>query len=146
MEPSEPKVTPAEADVLWKKRRARIDKALKQQARALGLSALKYTKDHMTRTIYAIPEERTKKGKKKWRRTGNLRRSEKMEVRENGFVVAIVNTATYSVPRHEAGKPGARNINPLRISHWRDDMLETFSESVLPEWRQAVLDVLRDKL
>lgn len=139
-------MTPAEAEQLWKRRRAKLDKVLRQEARAIGLSALKFTKDHMTQTIYAIPEDRTRKGKKKWRRTGNLRRSEKFEVREGGLVVAIVNTASYSVPRHEAGKPGHRNINPLRVSHWRDAMLETFQPSVLPEWQAAVQKILREKL
>jgi hypothetical protein len=121
-----------------------LDKVLRQEARAIGLSALNFTRQRLTETVYAIPEDRTKKGKKKWRRTGNLRRSEKFDIREGGLVVAIVNTASYSVPRHEAGKPGHRNINPLRISHWRDDLLETFQPSVLPEWRDAVLKVLRE--
>ncbi len=134
------------ADQLLKKmerRKVRLETEFKATMRGVAVSALKFTKEKLTTEVYAIPEDRTKAGKKKWRRTGHLRRSEKFEVR-GPYAVAIVNTASYAVPRHEAGKPGHRNINPARISHWRDDMKEAFHEGLLQDlYRQTLLDVLK---
>ncbi len=115
-----------------------VAEEFRKTMQGVGIAALARSKQLMTEQIYAIPEDLSRsgearqkrlkaqgkkftarKGDKKWTRTGNLRRSEKFEVR-SPYEVAIVNYAAYAEPRHEAGKPGRRNINPLRESHWQD--------------------------
>lgn len=143
------------------RRQKLAEKAFQQTIRGVATSAVSFTKMKMTEEIYAIPEDLSASGKrrqakaqaagkrftpvgkdKKWRRTGNLRRSEKFLI-VNPYEVHIVNTAAYAEPRHEAGKPGRRNINPLRISHWRDDLKGVFHEEfMLDLYRQTVADIL----
>jgi hypothetical protein len=94
----------------------------------------------MTTEIYAIPEDvDPKTGRKKWQRTHRLLQGERFVVK-NAYQVVITNEAPYAKPRHEAGKPGHRRINPLRESHWRDDLLKTFQ----PIMREALVLTLRD--
>lgn len=121
---------------------AAVPAEFRKTARGLGISAVRFTREKMTSEIYAIPPDTTAAGKPKWRRTGHLRRSERYEVR-SPYVVAIVNDAAYSEPRHEAGKPGRRAINPIRRSHWRDELLKTFRPIVLEANRQTLLALLR---
>src|SRR5690349_18079912 len=104
-------MTAAQLAAAQKRRAALIDREFRATARGIGVSALKFCKERLTSTVYAIPEDVGPSGKKLWRRTGNLRRSEKMEVR-SPYEVVVVNTAAYALPRHEAGKPGRRKINP----------------------------------
>jgi len=144
----------------WSKRRADLEPALRQTVQAFGISALRLSKEIMTREIYSIPEDRTtkgerrfqrfltrrrpgqvfafRKGDRKWVRTGHLRRSERFEVR-GPFELAIVNDANYAEPRHEAGKPGRRKINPARVSHWRDEMKQTLD----PTFTELIADTIR---
>jgi hypothetical protein len=137
-------VTAAQVAAAHRRRQQLADREFRATARGIALSALKYTKDRLTATIYAIPEDVSGTGRKKWRRTGNLRRSEKFEI-PDPYTVVLVNTAAYAVPRHEAGKPGRRKINPLRISHWRDELVETF-RSIVPDLvHQTIQDILRRK-
>ena len=145
-----------------KKRADLVAKEFTQTTRGVGVSALAFAKQKMTEEIYAVPEDLSASGRKRqasaqargkkftavgkdkaWRRTGHLRRSEKFEVRD-AYTVAIVNTAAYALPRHEAGKPGHRNINPARISHWHDDLKEAFNEGLLRDlYHQTVVDILK---
>jgi hypothetical protein len=117
--------------------------ALSYTAKALGVSSLKLSKEFMSE-LYALPEDLTKAGKKKWRRTGHLRRSERIEVR-GPVEVSIVNDAVYGEPRHEAGKPNRRQINPLRVNHWRDRMFKVMQPIAIEQWKATVLDVLEGK-
>lgn len=135
----------AEALARRMQRRASVvTKEFEATSRGVAVSAVKFTKGLMTEQIYSVPEDRTKSGKKKWRRTGNLRRSEQATL-VSPFEVVIKNTAAYALPRHEAGKPGARKINPLRESHWRDELEKTFRPLLLDLWRDTVREILRTK-
>lgn len=125
-----------------KRRAEAVEREFRASSQGLAVSAVKFTKERMTEEIYSVPEDRRKNGKKAWRRTGHLRRSERAEV-PNAYTVRVVNSAVYALPRHEAGKPGHRNINPARVSHWRDELLETFRPIVLDVRRQTVLDLLK---
>jgi hypothetical protein len=127
---------------VMRRRQALVEKEFRASSRGLAISAQRFARDVMTREIYAIPEDRTKSGKKKWRRTKLLLRSEKATV-PDAYTVVLDNTAKYSVPRHEAGKPGARRINPLRVSHWRDELVKTFRPIVLDVRHETVLAILR---
>jgi hypothetical protein len=123
------------------KRDKDLKTALTFTTKAIGASAFKLSKEEMSK-LYAIPEDLNAKGKKKWRRTGHLRRSESVEVR-GPIEVAIVNTAAYAEPRHEAGKPGRRNINPQRENHWQDEMAKVMRPIAVEQWRETVVDVLK---
>lgn len=137
-------MTAAQLAAAQKRRAALIDREFQATARGIGISALKFCKELLTSTIYAIPEDVSGTGRKKWRRTGNLRRSEKMELR-SPYEVVVINTAAYAVPRHEAGKPGRRKINPLRVSHWRDELVRTFQPLVADLCRDTITAILRRK-
>ncbi|HEV8176114.1 MAG TPA: hypothetical protein VGP44_00355 [Gemmatimonadales bacterium] len=125
-----------------KQREKLVEREFLASSKGLARSLLPYSKNLLTTEIYALPEDLTRAGKKKWRRTGHLRRSERVEVR-TPYVVALVNDAAYAEPRHEAGKPGRRHINPLRVSHWRDQVRETFASVVLDLRHETVQAILR---
>ena len=135
-------MTAAQLAARHKRREQALIRELGGAARGIAVSALRLSKELLTTQVYALPEDRTSKGKKKWRRTGHLRRGEKFEVRSN-IEVAIVNTANYAEPRHEAGKPGRRGINPLRKSHWRDDMADVMRPIAVEIWHEALQDALK---
>lgn len=107
----------------WSRRARGAEGEFRKTMRGLGISAVALSKALMTAEIYAIPEDRTKRGKKKWQRTGRLRASEQF-IQPDPYTVEVTNAMGYAEPRHEAGKPGHRKINPLRLSHWRDEMVE----------------------
>jgi hypothetical protein len=137
-------VTPQQTAARMAARAARARKEFQQSSRAIGIAAVKFTREYLTTSIYAIPEDVTKSGKKKWRRTGALRRGEQWELR-GPFAVAIVNKVAYAEPRHEAGKRGRRKINPVRVSHWRDDLVKTFIPIVRDIRRDTLRDILRGR-
>jgi hypothetical protein len=87
-------------------------------------------REQITEQIYALDVDRTKAGKKRWKRTGLLRRAERVET-PDAYTVKLVNDASYALYRHEAGKPGRRKINPLRVAHWRDELVATFRPILL---------------
>jgi hypothetical protein len=146
------------------RRRDLFEPALRSATREIARIAIARSKQLMTEQIYSLPEGRTargerrfqrflqtrqqgqtfrpRRGDRKWVRTGHLRRSERVEIL-NVYSCALVNDAVYAEPRHEAGKPGRRNINPARESHWRDDVVEDLRSAVLELRRQAILKVLR---
>lgn len=124
-------------------RQRAVDREFRQTARGIAISARKFTRDRLTQTVYAIPEDVTPStGHKKWRRTGALRQGEEWE-RPDPYTIVIVNRVPYARPRHEAGKPGHRNINPVRESHWRDELVETFRPIVQDLYHETQLAVLR---
>jgi hypothetical protein len=136
-------MTAAQLAAKQKRRAARLQRELAQTARGIAISARRLSRELMTQGIYALDVDRTASGKPKWRRTGHLRRSERYEIR-SPVEVAIVNDAAYAEPRHEAGKPGRRNINPLRRTHWRDEMAAVMRPIALELWHEAQLDALRE--
>lgn len=103
----------------------------------IGEVALNLSRQLMEQQIYAIPEATTKAGKKKWVRTRQLLNAETFDRSELPDVI-ITNDMPYAEPRHEAGKPGRRNISPLRESHWEDDMFEQMAQFSLDRWDDAV--------
>lgn len=137
-------MTAAQLAAKMKRREARLMQSLAQTARGIAISARRLSVEFMTQGIYALDVDRTASGKKKWRRTGHLRRSEQYEVR-SPVEIAIVNRANYAEPRHEAGKPGRRRINPARETHWRDEMAAIMRPIAVEQWRETVHDVLGEK-
>ena len=125
------------------RRASLVESEFKKTSNGLGLSAVKFDKELMTTEIYAIPEDVSPRtGRKRWRRTGQLRRAERF-VLKDAFTVRVLNDQRYARPRHEAGKAGHRAINPLRESHWRDELLKTFRSVCRDAWRATVLVILR---
>lgn len=125
-------------------RRQRLfDTEFRKTMRGIGISARTYCRELLTNEIYALPEDvNPKTGKKKWTRTRKLIEGEKYEVR-GPYEVAIVNATPYGVARHEAGKPGRRSINPLRVSHWRDELVKTFRSIVVDAIQLTLRDIYR---
>ena len=138
-------MTAQELAQLHNVRAKRVETEFRKTMRDIGQSAVSLTKQLMTEEIYAIPEDvNPRTGKKRWKRTGTLRRNEKFEVR-GLYEVAIVNATPYAIPRHEAGKPGARKINPVRESHWRDELLEKFGSFLEEGFALTMRDILEAK-
>ncbi len=135
-------MTAAELARLHRRRAARVPIEFRKTSNGLAIAAVKFCREKLTAEVYAIPEDVNKAGKKKWRRTGHLRRSERAEV-VDPYTVRVVNDAAYAEPRHEAGKPGRRNINPLRVSHWRDELMETFRSVLLDAYEVTIQSILR---
>lgn len=123
------------------KRPELVEREFKKSVHGLAVSALKFSKEKLSE-LYQIPEDLTAKGKKKWRRTGHLRRSERIEER-SAYEYALVNDAVYAEPRHEAGKPNRRSINLLRVNHWRDETFKVMEPINRDVFRQTLLDLLR---
>lgn len=142
-------MTPAEVAALMQRRARAVTREVERATNRLGIEALSVSKRLMTQEIYSKPVDRRKNGKPKWVRTGNLRRSERLELRgaaaAGGVVVAaIVNDAAYAEPRHEANKPGRRQINPARTAHWRDDMLQQLAPRRIEIERELMDRILRN--
>lgn len=137
--------------------------ALEATTRVVAQTALRRSKQLMSEQIYALPEDLTKKGEKRfarfraggprgrvfvarkgdreWVRTGHLRRSEQVQIVGPARII-VKNTAIYAEPRHEAGKPGRRKINPARESHWQDDMARELRPIAQELWRETVREVM----
>jgi hypothetical protein len=126
----------------FRAREVAVEREFRKTSNGLAISAVKFCKERLTAEVYAIPEDLTKSGKKKWRRTGQLRRAERAEVRDP-FTVVVVNDVGYALPRHEAGKPGRRKINPNRESHWRDELAKVFEEITTDAYRLTVAAILK---
>ena len=125
------------------RRRAQIVRTeMRKSLRGLGSSMVAYCRERLTEEIYAIPEDVTSTGKKKWKRTRQLLKGEQYELREPDSV-AVINKTPYAEPRHEAGKPGHRKINPLRVSHWRDELVTTFRPIVTDVARLTLQAIIR---
>ena len=141
---------------LMLKRRNLVDREFTHSSNAIAKSIIKYEKQRMTEIIYGIPEERTKTGKKKWKRTGHLRRVERAYLRDP-FTVVVVNDARYARARHNYGKKETRtqrlareakgrqkrSFNPARVLHGRDEVRRIFRPIVRDVRRQTLLDILR---
>jgi hypothetical protein len=157
-------VTAQQLAALMKRRQVKLLPALQNTTSGLMAAAIRYSKEKMSEEIYALPEDLTtqgekrfqrflstrgrgqafapKKGDRKWVRTGHLRRSEHVN-RDGPVQFSLANSAAYAEFRHEAGKPGRRPINPLRVSHWQDDTFTVMHPIAVEQWRETILDVLR---
>jgi hypothetical protein len=159
VEPGEHAVTAKQVAAAQRRRAALVDREFKATCRGIAISAIKFVKERLTATVYAIPEDVDENGEKLWVRTGHLRRSEKPEF-PNSYTVVIVNKAPYAKARHDYGKPETheqkakreakgkkepRRFNPARVSHWHDDLEAVFRPLVPDLYRQTVEDILRRK-
>jgi hypothetical protein len=119
-----------------------LETRLAQAGRGLLVAALSLAREILNREVYGPAVDVSSTGRPKWRRTGALKRGEVGEVR-GPTEVAVVNRVAYAEPRHEAGKPGRRRINPLRVSHWRDEMAKVMRPIAQESWADAVRDAMR---
>jgi hypothetical protein len=122
---------------LWRDRRGRFAGAMAGAREELAREAQALARAALERLIYSKPEDVSGTGRKRWTRTRNLINNETAEVRGQAEVV-LTNAMDYAEPRHEAGKPGRRNINPNRVAHWRD--------AIRPELRELQLKLAARKL
>src|SRR5215831_17899091 len=111
-------MTPEEWARRWTERTNRYGPAMRNELRRIGLAALDRSRQIMSQEIYSKPEDRSSTGRPKWVRTGALYRGEVLEEIDPVLsVFAIDNAVSYAEPRHEANKPGRRQINPARTAH-----------------------------
>ncbi len=134
-------MTAPELARLMKQRAAVTEAEFQRTTNRLAAEALKFCRETMTREIYAQPvPTRPKSGKKMWKRTGTLRRSERIEPR-TAYEAAIVNDAAYALPRHEAGKPGHRKTR--FPAHWRDELNKFIRPRITRAYRETVARILK---
>lgn len=134
-------MTAQQLAALFKARAAAVEPEFRQTTRGLARDALRFCRLKLTELIYSQPiPTRPKSGKPMWKRAGNLRRSERTEIRD-AYTAAVVNDAIYALPRHEAGKPGRRKTR--FPAHWRDELRKAFQPQLLPAYRETVLRILR---
>lgn len=134
-------MTAAELAARMAERQASVQPAFRRATTSLVVAALRFAKLKLTELIYSQPIPiRPRSGKPKWRRTGNLRRSERSEVR-SAYSGAVVNDASYAVPRHEMGKPGHRQT--IYPAHWHDELRHAFRGKAQAAYREAVREILQ---
>ncbi len=124
-------MTAEELALVWKTRVERHGPAMRNELRRFGQKAVQLSRIKMRNEIYSKPPDFSKSGRPKWIQTGNLLLSEEL-VEESSDSFALVNTASYAEPRHEANKPGRRQINPARTAHWQDDTMAQLKDE-MPE-------------
>lgn len=133
-------------------------------------------KEHLNEDIYSNPEDtggfsytksgrgtaaeafkvkksgkraKSAKGRKKWRRTGALRRSERQKVVSDTEGI-VYNDAAYALARHDLGlRSGDKraikgsNRDSSRIAPWRVDAIEDTEEARREAYREPILKALR---
>jgi hypothetical protein len=92
-----------------------------------------------TGKVVCIPIGKKQAKKKAWRRTGNLRRSEKMQIVSPAEGI-ISNDAGYAKHRHDMGKPGKRKTR--YPAPWRANAVRTCRAKVRLIYRKHVLNAL----
>jgi hypothetical protein len=80
--------------------------------------------------------------KKAWRRTGNLRRSERMRI-ESPFEGIIYNDANYAKARHDVGDPSVSKRKSNRRAPWRNNAIKNTKSKVRKIYRDAMNDAIR---
>ncbi len=101
----------------WAARAGRVQPEIRLLVQRTGKRILKVSKEHMKAQIYAIPEDTTKAGKKKWTRTRKLINAEGLVYAPDGSAVTLTNPMVYARSRHELGRDGRKTKRP---AHWRD--------------------------
>ena len=91
-------------------------------------------------------------GKKKWKRTGNLRNSEKKKV-VSATEGRLFNDAGYALPRHNLGMspgdpetippPPRKKRNTTRQAPWRSRAVNNTAAARLENYRRGLFDALR---
>lgn len=135
-------VTVRELADIFKRMPEVVENEFRKTTTQLARNILAFDRKTITDQIYSLPEDVTSTGKKKWRRTGALRRGERVET-PDAYTIHVANDVSYTEPRHEANKPGRRQINPLRTSHWRDDLMTTFEPIVTEAYNLTVVAILK---
>lgn len=112
----------------WEFRLLALREGLTVANQRIGERALKLSLELMEKEIYAHPIPRSfgksKRGRAKWRRTGRLRRGEKLKIKPLPDLAAVlINRVPYAAARHEMGKPGAKR-RCRWPAHWRDDTVK----------------------
>lgn len=118
-----------------------VEPEFRKTTHGLAIAALRFCRLKITELIYANPvPKRPVSGKPQWKRTGNLRRSERQEV-VDAYTARIVNDASYALYRHEAGKPGRRKTQ--FPAHWRDELRQAFQPVIRDAYRLTVAAILK---
>ena len=121
----------------WERRAQQLEPVM--QKATTDATAVMYaeSRKQLKELIYDKPVPKCPKSKKpEWKRTGNLRRSERKRV-ASPFLGIVYNDASYAAERHEAGKPGHRRVR--YVAHWRDDA----AKIARPKIRKIYRDALR---
>jgi hypothetical protein len=146
-------MTAAELAARHRRRAAAVPREFQKTMNGVKISMVKFTKELMTTEIYAIPEDLTEKGKKKWRRTGHLRRSERAEVTDP-YTCVLINDAIYARRREAASGSAGRGkktgdavhyVNPLRECHWREKAKELWESIKEDLWHATVRDIMETR-
>lgn len=111
----------------WADRAGRAPSELRQLVRRTGRRMLTVSRQHMRKQIYSIPEDTTRAGRKKWRRTGILLQGEKLRYAPDGSAVTLTNEVSYARSRHELGRDGRKTTRP---AHWREGIHAELLEEV----------------
>jgi len=90
--------------------------------------------------VVIVPLRGKDKRKKAWRRTGNLKRSEKMKI-VSAYEGIIFNNAGYAWRRHELGMAGHRKTR--RIAPWRLNAIRRCRKTVKAIYRRAIIMSMR---
>jgi hypothetical protein len=91
------------------------------------------TKKSKKRVLVPLGKQASKKA---WKRTGNLRRSEKMKVL-SPYIGIVENTAKYARARHDMGMPGAK-LKTKRVAPWRTNAIRRTRLKIRDIYRLAL--------
>ena len=129
----------------WERRVASARPALRMAMNELRLRTQAEVIRAINRGIYSKPEDVSPTGRKLWVRTGMLKAGEFVRLEDTFETTAVVitNFVPYAEPRHEANKPGRRQINPARTSHWRDETVAKMRPVMLALIRDAERRIVR---
>lgn len=127
---------------LWALRANQYGPALRREMREIGRRAKALSDQLLSQEIYSKPEDRSPTGRPLWRRTNYLAVSETLDFEESDTQAIIDNEAEYAAARHEANKPGRRQINPARTAHWRDDMIGVLAREMPEQIHQLQIRIL----
>jgi len=127
---------------LWRNRAGQFASILEGGAEELAVMVEAESKRAMQTLIYSKPEDIGRSGRRLWVRTGALMAGEKARVKAPG-VVTLTNNVSYAEPRHEANKPGRRQINPARTAHWREVIGPTIRAAQLRFYEERLQAIWR---
>ena len=120
----------------WRRRTERFVRELERATVEATDAVYAASRQALQSSIYnvPVPTYRNKRGREVplWRRTGNLRRSERR--RAAGLTGIIYNEASYARERHERG----RGTEYPRKAHWRDEAVSAAAAEVRRIYRDAV--------
>lgn len=115
----------------WALRAGRVRPEVRSLVERAGKRMLNVSRRHMDEQIYSIPEDVSPRaGKKKWVRTGNLRKAEDLVYAPDGSGVTLTNKMIYARSRHELGRDGRKTIRP---AHWREGIVSELQASAARE-------------